>query len=79
MMLDEMDREEVQRICRGSPMPNDGMWISGPSDPIQSNSDGNKKEKEINKLLSMEFHRRRDLLADHIRIWKMKSNDHNNI
>ncbi|KAL7425583.1 hypothetical protein ACHAXH_000201 [Discostella pseudostelligera] len=68
MMLDEMEREEAPpRIGRGCHMPHEGMWLEGPSDPPPT---GKRTQQE--KEWSIQFHRRRNILADHLRVWKSK-------
>jgi hypothetical protein len=70
MMLDEMVREPPPpRVGRGCRMPNDGMWLDGPTelsveDMYPQSADGKKERAE--------FHRRRNILATHIVHWKVK-------
>lgn len=67
MMLDEMVREPpTNRIGRGCRMPNDGMWLAGPTEPDQ------KKLNRLDKKLRSQFDARRTLLAHHLRVWKEK-------
>ena len=69
MMLDKMEREEAPpRIGRGCHMPYDGMWLEGPSAVGPTTGKRTQQDKEM----SMDFHRRRNILADHIRVWKSK-------
>ena len=44
------------------------MWLEGPSDAEAPTGKHMQQEKEW----SIEFHRRRNILADHIRVWKSK-------
>ena len=71
MMLDEMIREEPPpRIGRGCCMPNDGVWLEGPTEL--------GVEQHVSKttnLLKLNFHRRRNLLAHHLWVWKSKCKD----
>jgi hypothetical protein len=62
MMLDEMVREEPPpRLGRGCQMPNDGIWL--PS---------NENTSKTFTMLKLQFHRRRNLLAHHLWVWKSK-------
>ena len=64
-----MEREEaLPRIGRGCKMPYDGMRLEGPLDAEVPTGKCMQQEKEW----SIEFHRRRNILADHIRVWEMK-------
>ena len=68
MMLDEMVREEPQpRVGRGCQMPNDGIWLEGPTE-LSSNENTSRKFT----MLKLQFHRRRNLLAHHLWVWKSK-------
>ena len=49
-------------------MPYEGMWLEGPSDVEPPTGKRTQQEKEC----SIEFHRRRNILADHIHVWKSK-------
>ena len=67
MMLDEMVREEPPpRVGRGHCMPNDGMWLDGPTEnPVEIlNASAT--------TLKLKFHRRRNILAHHLWVWKSK-------
>ncbi len=56
-MLDQMERSCV-RVGRGAPMGNDGIWL-----------DGETVLTEVtDKTLSMQFAKRRSLLAKHLRV-----------
>jgi len=69
MMLDEMERKDAPpRIGRGCHMPHEGMWLEGPSDPPPPTGKRTQQEKEWN----IQFHRRRNILADHLLVWKSK-------
>jgi hypothetical protein len=69
MMLDEMIREEPPpRIGRGCCMPNDGIWLEGPTESyiVDDHSDRGLT------MLKLKFHRRRNMLAHHVWVWKSK-------
>ena len=67
MMLDEMQREEPPpRVGRGCRMPNDGIWLEGPTEILASNGSNRLT------ILKLQFHRRRNLLAHHLWVWKSK-------
>ncbi len=69
MMLDEMVREEPPpRLGRGCQMPNDGIWLEGPTELLPSNENTSKTFT----MLKLQFHRRRNLLAHHLWVWKSK-------
>ena len=55
-MLDLMERTNV-RVGRGSPMGDDGIWLSGPRDV---------EPEETDRFLSMQFEQRRMLLVHHL-------------
>ena len=69
MMMDEMQckdiqREDVQRIGHGCQMPNDDMWLVGPTELSAAESKGrNKQERE---QMSIQLHCMRNILADNI-------------
>jgi hypothetical protein len=68
MMLGEMKREKMPtRLQRGVRLPNDGMWLEGPSEE-QSDS-GNKNGAELKHA----FDERRMQLCHHLRVWKDKN------
>ena len=70
MMLDEMVREEPPpRIGRGCCMPNDGVWLEGPTEPPILSDDNTSRRFTLMKLM---FHRRRNILAHHLWVWKSK-------
>ena len=70
MMLDEMVREPPPpRVGRGCCMPNNGVWLEGPTDDV----DGNVNASTTN--LKMKFHRRRNILAHNLWVWKSKCKD----
>jgi len=69
MMLDEMVREEPPpRLGRGCQMPNDGIWLEGPTELLPSNENTSKTFT----MLKLQFNRRRNLLAHHLWVWKSK-------
>ena len=69
MMLDEMVREEPPpRVGRGCQMPNDGLWLEGATELPPSNENCNRKFT----MMKLQFHRRRNLLAHHLWVWKSK-------
>ena len=55
-MLDLMERTNV-RVGRGSPMGDDGIWLSGPRDV---------EPEETDRALSVQFEQRRNLLVNHL-------------
>ncbi len=63
-MLDLMERTNV-RVCRGSPMGDDGIWLSGPRD-VES--------EETDRVLSTQFDQRRNLLVNHLQLFCQKGN-----
>jgi hypothetical protein len=67
MMLDEMTKDDSNsKICRGLCLPNDGMWLEGPTEtPIVPT-----KQNKIAKELSKQFHERRNILATHLYVWR---------
>ena len=71
MMLDEMTREELPpKIGHGCCMPNDGVWLEGPTEL--------GVEQHVSKttnLLKLNFHQQRNLLAHHLWVWKSKCKD----
>ena len=70
MMLDEMVHEEPsQRVGRGCHMPKDSLWLDGPTE--LSDEDKNQQEA-ISKKLRHDFHRRRNILAMHVCVWKVR-------
>lgn len=69
MMLDEMKREETPpRIGQGCRMPHNKMWLKGPTVAKFIGGNSNKQEK----AWSIDFHWQRNLLGDHIQVWKNK-------
>ena len=69
MMLDEMVREEPPpRVGRGCQMPNDGIWLEGPTELPPLNENTSRKFT----MLKLQFHRRRNVLAHHLWVWKSK-------
>ena len=54
-MLDPMERTNV-RVGHGSPMGDDGIWLSGPRDV---------KPEEMDCVLLTQFDQRRNLLVNH--------------
>ena len=69
MMLDEMVREEPPpRLGRGCQMPNDGIWLEGPTELLPSNENTSKTFT----MLKLQLHRRRNILAHHLWVWKSK-------
>jgi hypothetical protein len=69
MMLDEMVREDPPpKIGRGCCMPNEGTWLEGPTETALDDSLSNR-EANARKL---HFHRRRNILAHHLWVWKSK-------
>lgn len=70
MMLDEMTKDDSNsKIGRGICLPNDGMWLDGPTATQHTKMQRNKKEKEER----MKFHDRRLILARHLRVWRTVS------
>ena len=70
MMLDEMVREEPPaRVGRGCHMPTDSVWLDGPT--VLSAADMSPRD-DVAKKLRHEFHRRRNILAMHVAVWKVK-------
>jgi len=70
MMLDEMTKDDSNsKIGRGICLPNDGMWLDGPSATQHTKTKMSKKEKEER----MNFHDRRLILATHLRVWRTVS------
>ena len=63
-MLDLMERTNV-RVGRGSPMGDDGIWLSGPRDV---------KQEETDRVLSTQFDQRRNLLVNHLHLFHLKGN-----
>jgi hypothetical protein len=71
MMLDEMVREPpATRVGRGCCMPNDGVWLEGPTEDVVLNVNAS-----TTNVLKMKFHRRRNILAHHLWVWKSKCKD----
>jgi hypothetical protein len=69
MMLDEMIREDPPpRIGRGCCMPNDGVWLEGPTELEIVDDPTNR----ILNVLKLKFHQRRNILAHHLWVWKSK-------
>ncbi len=67
MMLEEMIREEpAPRIGRGCCMPNDGMWLEGPTEEPVENINASAT------TLKMKCHRQRNILAHHLWVWKSR-------
>lgn len=50
-------------------MPEDGLWLDGPTE--LSVDDVNPRDVDAQQL-RREFHRRRNILAMHIHVWKQK-------
>ena len=50
-------------------MPEDGLWLDGPTE--LSIDDVNPKDADAQQI-RREFHRRRNLLATHVYMWKQK-------
>jgi len=70
MMLDKMVREEPPaRVGRGCHMPEDSVWLDGPT--VLSVEDMSPRD-DIAKKLRHDFHRRRNILAMHVAVWKVK-------
>jgi hypothetical protein len=70
MMLDEMVREEPPaRVGWGCHMPEDSVWLDGPT--VLSVKDMSPRD-DIAKKLRHDFHRRRNILAMHVAVWKVK-------
>jgi hypothetical protein len=63
-MLDLMDLTNG-RVGRGSPMGDDGIWLSGPRDV---------EAEETDRVLSTQFDQRRNLLVNHPHIFRLKGN-----
>ncbi len=63
-MLDLMERTNV-RVGRGSPMGDDGIWLLGPRDV---------EPEETDRVLSMQFDQRRNLLVNHLHLFCQKGN-----
>ncbi len=49
-------------------MPNDAMWLEGPTVAEAPVGNCTKQDKEW----SLEFNWRRNILADHVHVWKHK-------
>jgi hypothetical protein len=70
MMLGEMVREDKPpRLHRGVRLPNDGMWLEGPSEEESYSEDRNKNAAELKNA----FDERRMQLCHHFRVWKDKN------
>jgi hypothetical protein len=63
-MLDLMERTNV-RVGRGAPMGDDGIWLSGPRDV---------EPEETDRVLSTLFDQRRNLLVNHLYLFRKKGN-----
>ena len=63
-MLDLMSLTNV-RVGRGSPMGDDGIWLSGPRDV---------EPEETDRVLSTQFDQRRNLLVNHLHMFCLKGN-----
>jgi hypothetical protein len=63
-MLDLMVRTNT-RVGRGAPMGDDGIWLSGPRDV---------EPEETDRVLSMQFDQRRNLLVNHLYLSRKKGN-----
>ena len=66
LMLDEMTKDDANsKIGRGICLPNDGIWLDGPTATSQLGIKDNKIAKE----LSIKFHEHRKILATHLKTW----------
>ena len=63
-MLDLMERNNT-RVGRGAPMGDDGIWLSGPRDV---------EPEETDRVLSVQFDQRRNLLVNHLYHFRKKGN-----
>jgi hypothetical protein len=63
-MLDLMDRTNSRVGC-GAPMGDDGIWLSGPRDV---------EPEETDRVLSTQFYQRRNLLVNHLYLFRKKGN-----
>ena len=63
-MLDLMEQTNV-RVGRGSPMGDDGIWLSGPRDV---------EPEETDRVLSAQFDQRRNVLVNHLHMFRLKGN-----
>jgi len=63
-MLDLMERTNV-RVGRGSPMGDDGIWLSGLKDV---------EPEETDRVLSTHFDQRKNLLVNHLHLFRQKGN-----
>jgi hypothetical protein len=63
-MLDLMDRTN-SRVGRGAPMGDDGICLSGPRDV---------EPEETDRVLSTQFDQRRNLLVNHLYLFRKKGN-----
>ena len=70
MMLGEMMRENMPpRLQRGVRLPNDGMWLEGPSEEEHQSDSGERNAAELKHA----FDERRMHLCHHLRVWKDKN------
>ena len=63
-MLDLMERTNVM-VGHGSPMGDDGIWLSGPRDV---------EPEEMDRVLLTQFDQRRNLLVTHLYLFCLKGN-----
>ncbi len=63
-MLDLMERTNVRVGC-GSPMGDDGIWLSGARDV---------EPEETDCFLSTQFDQRRNLLVNHLYLFRQEDN-----
>ena len=54
------------QVSRGCCMPNDGVWLEGPTEELILNVNASTS------MLKMKFHWRRNILAHHLWVWKSK-------
>ncbi len=70
MMLDEMTKDDSNsKISRGICLPNDGVWLQGPTQPPVISASSSNKAKE----LVIQFHERRNKLSTHLKLWRLVS------
>ena len=70
MMLGEMMRENMPpRLQRGVRLPNDGMWLEGPSEEEHQSDSGERNAAELKHA----FDERRMHLCHHLRVWRDKN------
>ena len=62
MMLDQMERNTV-RVGRGAPIGTDGIWLDGNTVATEPTAD---------ILFSLQFAKRRSLLAKHLKVLRKK-------